>query len=312
MEKFVDYYSEQDLINNYMFVIKYRKLFLSLSALMVAGGIMLVSVFGLNLGIDFTGGSLAEISYPDGRPEIVEINNALEEAGYDFVTVLPTEELGIFVKSRDLKEVERVGIFEALTLGGEYTTEEISFTSIGPSLGKELARKATWALIIVALAIILFVAYAFRHVSKPVSSWRYGFIAVVALVHDVVLTSGVFVLISQFTGATADSLFVVALLTVLGLSVNDTIVVFDRVRENLRGKKVGDFGVVVGNSLKQTITRSINTSISTIIVLLALFFFGPASIQTFALTLAFGMLFGTYSSIFLASPLLVMMQKKED
>ncbi len=295
-----------------MFVIKYRKIFLSISATLVAAGIVLVSVFGLNLGIEFTGGSLAEISYPDGRPDVAEINTALADAEYDFVTVLPTEENGIFVKSRDLTEAERFGIFETLSIGGAYPILEESFTSIGPSLGKELARKATWALIIVALAIILFIAYAFRGVSKPVSSWRYGFIAVVALVHDVVLTSGVFVVISQLTGATADSLFVVALLTVLGLSVNDTIVVFDRVRENLRTQKNKGFDQIVGDSLKQTVTRSINTSVSTIVVLLALVFFGPSSIQTFALTLAFGMLFGTYSSIFLASPLLVVLQQEED
>jgi preprotein translocase subunit SecF len=296
-----------------MFVIKYRKVFIAISAVLVAAGIALVSVFGLNLGIEFTGGSLSEINYPDGRPEVALINDALINQEYDFVTVLPTEENGIFIKSRDLSEEERVGIFETLTLGGEYQIEEKSFTSIGPSLGKELARKATWALIIVALAIILFVAYAFRHVSKPVSSWRYGLIAVIALIHDVVLTSGVFVIISQVTGATADSLLVVALLTVLGLSVNDTIVVFDRVRENLREKKGDTFAETVGQSLKQTVARSINTSVSTIIVLVALVIFGPDSTKMFALTLAFGMLFGTYSSIFLASPLLVLMQsKKED
>jgi preprotein translocase subunit SecF len=295
-----------------MFVIKYRKVFLSISAILVAAGIALVSVFGLNLGIEFTGGSLAEISYPDGRPEVEMINESLSESGFDYVTVLPTEEDGIFIKSRDLSEEERVGIFEALTVGGEHQIEEKSFTSIGPSLGKELARKATWALIVVALAIIIFIAYAFRHVSKPVSSWRYGLIAVIALVHDVVLTSGVFVIISQITGATADSLLVVALLTVLGLSVNDTIVVFDRVRENLREKKNDDFKEIVGESLKQTVARSINTSVSTIIVLVALVVFGPESTKMFALTLAFGMLFGTYSSIFLASPLLVMLKPKED
>jgi preprotein translocase subunit SecF len=312
MARFVDSCLELDLINRPMFVIKYRKVFLSISALLVAAGIALVSVFGLNLGIEFTGGSQAEISYPDGRPEISELNAALEEAELDYVTILPTEDDAIFVKSRDLTEEERLAIFGTLTLGGEFPIVEESFTSIGPSLGKELARKATWALVVVALAIILFIAYAFRHVSKPVSSWRYGFIAVVALVHDVILTSGVFVLISQITGATADSLFVVALLTVLGLSVNDTIVVFDRVRESLREKKGEDFKEIVGGSLRQTVTRSINTSISTIIVLVALVVFGPESTKMFALTLAFGMLFGTYSSIFLASPLLVVLQQKED
>lgn len=292
-----------------MFVIKYKKVFLSISAVLVAVSIALVAIFGLNLGIDFRGGSQAEVAYPDGRPENTVIMESLSEAGFENVLLQPTGENSLFVKTVDLSETERQAMFAALSVDGT-TVEEVSFTSIGPSVGKELQRKAIIALIIVAIAIILFIAYTFRRVSKPVSSWKYGLIAVVTLLHDVILTTGAFVVISLITGAEVDTLFVVALLTVLGLSVNDTIVVFDRVRENLhekRGKM--PFKEIVGESLSQTFGRSINTSLSTIIVLLGLFFFGPESTKVFALVLAFGMFFGTYSSIFLASPLLTSIQK---
>jgi preprotein translocase subunit SecF len=244
-------------LKNSMFVIKYKKVFLSISAVLVAASIALVAVFGLNLGIDFRGGSQAEVSYPDGRPDNAVIMESLATAGFENVLLQPTGENNLFVKTVDLSDVERQDMFAALAVDGA-TVEEVSFTSIGPSVGKELQRKAIIAVIIVAIAIIFFIAYTFRRVSKPVSSWKYGLIAVITLLHDVILTTGVFVVISLITGAELDTLFVVALLTVLGLSVNDTIVVFDRVRENLhekRGKM--PFRQIVGESLSQTFGRSI-------------------------------------------------------
>lgn len=298
-----------DLRNKIMFVIKKKKIFMTISSVLVIGSFLLIGFLGLNLGIDFEGGSLTEVVYPEGVPDMSELELTLEESGFEGVILQPTEENGLFVKTSDLSEEQRIKLFEALSIGGTQIFEELSFTSIGPSVGKELQRKAAVALIIVGISIILFVAYVFRHVSKPVSSWKYGLIAVVTLLHDVILTTGVFALLSYFTGAELDTLFVVALLTVLGLSVNDTIVVFDRVRENLKEKISDNFSELVGISLNQTFTRSINTSLSTIIVLLALFFVGPDSTKVFALTLSFGMFFGTYSSIFLASPLLVIVEK---
>jgi len=295
-----------------MFIIKHKTFFISLSAILVGLGIASLIFFGINPGIEFTGGSMAELSYPEGRPEIEVLQQSLQDAQYDFVTVLPTGDDGIFLKSRDLTEAERVSIFNTLTLGGESPIKEESFTSIGPSLGKELATKTLWALVFVMIAIALFVAYAFRHVSKPVSSWRYGLVVIVSLLHDVVVTAGIFALIAHFTGGSADSLFVVALLTVLGLSINDTIVVFDRVRENLKNYGKESFESIVGNSITQTFARSINTSLSTVIVLVALMLFGPDSTRMFAATLAIGMIIGTYSSIFLASPLLVLMKPEKD
>jgi preprotein translocase subunit SecF len=213
------------------------------------------------------------------------------------------------IKTRSLSEAERQSLMSSLSFNGKYKVEERSFTSVGPSVGKELKRRSIISLTIVEISMILFVAYAFRKVSKPVSSWRFGLITVLTLLHDVMMTIGVFVIISHFTGAEANTLFVVALLTVQGLSVNDTIVVFDRIRENLMNRISPSFTEVVGKSIEQTMLRSLNTSLSVIIVLLALVFVGPASTKIFALTLACGMFFGTYSSIFIASPLLTLVEK---
>lgn len=268
------------------------------------------------MGIDFVGGSLTEVTYqiPVDSENLgfrsFDIETALQGAGFTSVLVQPTEETGFFIRTLALSESERVLLLETLETLGSF--EEDSFTSIGPSLGRELQNKALIALIVVALAIIMFIAYVFRGVSKPVSSWKYGFVAVVTLLHDVILTAGAFGLLGMFmVGVEVNALFVVALLTVLGLSVNDTIVVFDRIRENLKennGEK--PFKEVVGKSLSETYTRSINTSLSTLIVLIVLAIAGPVSTKVFALTLAFGMFFGTYSSIFLASPLLVLLSEK--
>ena len=292
-----------------MWIIRNKKIFITISLILMGLSIVALIIFGLNAGIDFKGGALTEIAYPEGRPGISLVQEKVGELEFGEILVQPTGIDGYFIKTKDLTEEERQTLFTALSLDGEFQLEEKSFTSIGPSVGKELKKKAIMALIVVIFAIILFIAYVFRKVSKPVSSWKYGLIAIFALIHDVLLTTGVFIIISRLTGAEADTLFVVTLLTVLGLSVNDTIVVFDRIRENLKEKISEVFSETVGVSLKQTITRSINTSLSTIIVLLALFFFGPESIKIFALTLAFGMFFGTYSSIFLASPLLVWVEK---
>lgn len=299
-----------------MWVIKNRKIFLVLSCLFVLGAIFLIFIDGLKFGIEFKGGSLTEIEYVDSRPEIKDINSSIEQLSFGEFLVQPTEGEGVFVKTKSLSEEERVSLINALSLDGEKEVIEKSFTSIGPSVGRELERKSLIALIVVSVSIILFIAYSFRAVSKPVSSWKYGIIAIITLLHDVIIATGAFALMGKLMGAEVDTLFVVALLTILGLSVNDTIVVFDRVRENLSRKISEDFKVVVGKSLDETFTRSINTSVSTIIVLIALFIWGPETTKVFAMTLAVGMFFGSYSSVFLASPLLVLFEslqkKKED
>jgi preprotein translocase subunit SecF len=289
-----------------MFAIKNKKIFLLSSLFLVLASIVYITIEGLNPSIEFTGGSMIEVEYGVERPHTATLENVVNDAGFGAI-IQPVGETGLIVKTKDLKENERQELLKVLNLTGDM--KEVSFTSIGPSIGQELQTKATIALIIVSIAIILFIAYAFRYVSKPVSSWKYGFVAIITLVHDVVLTAGVFAILGQVSGAEVDMLFVVALLTILGLSVNDTIVIFDRIRENIQRNVNGTktFQTVVGESLKQTYARSFNTSLSVIIVLLALVLFGPESTKMFALTLTFGMFFGTYSSIFLASPLIVQM-----
>ncbi len=293
-----------------MFIIKHKKIFIGISIALVVLSIFSIFFYGLDAGIDFKGGALTEISYIETRPEQNALYEKLEPLGLGSVLIQPTGDMGYIIKSRDLTDEEHAALLEAVSFGGASKFVEQSFNSIGPSVGRELARKAVVAIILVSLAIIFFIAFAFRRVSRPVSSWKYGLIAIVALLHDVIIPVGIFTVLSHYFGAEADTLFVVAALTILGLSVSDTIVIFDRIRENLKseGSKF-DFSAVVGRSLEQSFQRSIATSLTVFLVLLALFFFGPSTTRYFALMLASGMFFGTYSSIFLASPLLVVWEQ---
>ena len=284
-----------------MFVIKYKKIFVTISAILVSLSLVSIIFFGLNFGIDFKGGSLLEVEYTNSRPEQKIIEETIKPLAIGEIIVQPMGTNGYSIKTRDITEQERASVMSAL---GSDVTEK-SFTTIGPSVGAELVRKSIISFILVSLGIILFIAFSFRKVSKPVSSWKYGFMAIISLIHDVTISAGVFAFLGYLTGAEVDTLFVVAILTVLGLSVSDTIVVFDRIRENIRVGHYKTFEETVGRSIDQVYTRSIATSSTVIIALLALVFFGPTSTKVFAIMLTAGMFFGTYSSIFLASPLLV-------
>ncbi len=292
-----------------MFIIRHKAVFLAISAALLLGSLVAALMFGLRLGIDFKGGTLLELEYSNTRPEATLVQDTLKSAGVTDAVVQNIGGNGLSVKSRPLSEAERAAVVADLSMAGKYPLTQKSFTSIGPSVGRELAHKAVVAIILVVIAIVLFIAYAFRSVSEPVSSWKYGLIAIATLAHDVLIPTGVFALLGHFLGAEVDTLFVVALLTVLGISVADTIVVFDRIRENLKNRVAPTFAETVGKSLSQTFVRSVNTSLTVLLVLAALFFFGPASTKNFALVLIVGMFFGTYSSIFVASPLLVLAEK---
>ena len=293
-----------------MFIIKYKKIFVSISIALVVLSIASIIFFGLNLGIDFKGGSLTEVEYTTvARPDQSSIEDSLKTLPtLGQALIQPIGDKGYSIKTRDITDKEHKDVLAAL---GTNATEK-SFTSIGPSVGAELVRKSLISFILVSLGIIFWIAFSFRKVSKPVSSWKYGLTAIDTLVHDILIPVGVFAVLSHFSGVEVDTLFVVAILTVLGLSVSDTIVVFDRIRENIRIGHFKTFEETVGRSLEQVYTRSIATSSTVIIALLALVFWGPASTKVFALMLTAGMFFGTYSSIFLASPLLVFVKNWQD
>jgi preprotein translocase subunit SecF len=263
------------------------------------------------LGLELAGGSLIEVKYPAGRPEVQMVRDAVKPLSLGEIRIQPTGEYGYTLRQRSLTDEERLALLQPLRNLGEM--EEVQFTSISPTIGAEILRKGLIALGLVVLCIILFIAFAFRHVSKPVASWKYGIITVVSLLHDILIPVGLFAVLGHFMGAEIDSLFIVALLAILGISINDKIVVFDRVRENLRrneeANKKEELGSLVWRSITQTLTRSINTSLTVVIVLLALYFIGPESTKAFALTLTVGMVVGTYSSILLAAPLLVLWEK---
>lgn len=296
-----------------MIIIKYRKIFYALSGILIALSVASLFVWGLNLGIDFKGGAIIEVSYPEDRPEIGAVKENLDKLSLGSYSLQPSGDDSYILRSRTISDAERPLIQESFSFKDAKKVEVKRFNSVGPILGKEAAVKSILSLFIVIFCIVIFITFAFRKVSEPVSSWKYGFIAIIALLHDVLVPTGVFAVLGHYYGYEIDTLFVTALLVVLGFSVHDTIVVFDRVRENLslskgyREKKL--FDTIVGESVSQTFIRSINTSLTTILALVALYIFGAESTRHFSLALIVGITAGTYSSIFLGSPLLVTFEK---
>jgi len=292
-----------------MFIIKYKKIFLSLSIILVIVSLVFIFTFGLKPGIDFKGGALLEVDYSAGRPEISLLQTNIKTLNINQALIEPTGDNGYLIKTRDLSESEHETLSQSLSIGGKYPVVEKSFTSVGPSVGSELAHKAILSIIFVIIAIILFITYAFRKVSRPVASWKYGVITVITLLHDIIIPTGIFALLAHYNGAEVDTLFVLALLTILGLSVHDKIVVFDRIRENLNTGDKKNFAEIIGRSTSQTIVRSINITLTIIFVLVPLYLFGPETTKNFALILTIGLFFGIYSSLFFASPLLVSVEE---
>jgi len=291
-----------------MIIIKYRKIFFALSTLLMVASLAAVYFYGLNLGIDFRGGTITEVRFDAERPAKESVDEWVRSLDLGNFSLRPSGEKSYVIRTRELSEVEKEELRQVFGLSSSTFTIERSNT-IGPVAGTELQRKAMIAVAAVVLMIVLFVAFAFRKVSHAVSSWKYALATILSLAHDVVIPTGIFVILGVLYGIEIDVLFVTGLLAILGYSVNDTIVVFDRVRENLQineEKKINEpFETTVGHSITQTLGRSINTSLTIFIVLLALYILGSGAIRDFVLLLLIGTVVGTYSSIFLASPLLV-------
>jgi len=284
-------------------IVRLRKYWYIFSGLLMATTIALVATGGLKLGIDFAGGSIHEISFTQERPSNDEIRETLAELTNDPV-IQPSGDTNVILRYQHASNQERQAILTALNDNHGEVSEE-RFESIGPTIGNELKQKAFYAIGLVILAIILYLTYAFRKVSEPVKSWKYGILAIVTLIHDVVIVVGVFAVLGHLRNAQIDSLFLIALLTTLGYSVHDTIVVFDRTRTNLIKFGGSKFEYAVSLATNQTLSRSINTSATTALPLVALLLFGGSTIHNFVIALLVGVLAGTYSSIFIASPLLV-------
>lgn len=317
-----------------MNIIANRKIFYIISGALMLASIIAIAVFGLKLGTDFTGGSLLEVEYSGERPDSQVIHEQLAQFNLGNILVQQTGERGVILRFKDVGEETHQKILGALrgtdVLPNEEKTEEFGplpampqsgngfkiiekrFNAIGPVIGNELKRRSVFAILLVLGFIVIYIAWSFRRVSKPVSSWKYGIVAIAALIHDVLIPAGIFSLLGKYGGVEVDALFVTALLTILGFSVHDTIVVFDRVRENLhkyKGREFSEFEMTVEKSVKETVVRSITTSFTVLLSLIVVFFWGGESVKYFSLVLILGVVFGVYSSIFIASPLLVTWQK---
>ena len=272
---------------------------------LVVLSVAVLFIWGLKLGIDFKGGTLMEVQFSEKAPTARDIQEKLGELNLNSLTVQPSENdtaiLRYMASDEELNEkvVEKLREFDE-------STKQLRVDFIGASISKQIKKSALMAIILAVVAIALYIAWAFRKVSHPVPSWQYGLGAVMALAHDIIITLGIFVVFGHFWEIEIGIPFVAALLTILGYSVNDTIVVYDRIRENiLRSEAKENFENIVNKSINETLARSINTSLTVVVVLLAVIFFGGETIKFFSVALLAGIVFGTYSSIYVASALLV-------
>lgn len=289
-------------------IIQKRNYLFGLSVVLLIPGVIALVLWGLRLGIDFTGGTLVSVEIAS-TPSSENVGASVSEMKFGDTTVQSTGPATFDVRLPYLNEDQHAE-FQSKLQDAYADATFVSYETIGPTIGKELRQRAYVAVVLVLAAILIYISWAFRKVSiGPVPSWVYGVSALVALIHDIFMVIGIFSILGNFFSVEINSLFVTALLTVLGFSVHDTIVVFDRVRERLRVSSQTTFEGIVNESLNQTMVRSINTSLTTVIVLVALFLFGGESIKTFVLALIIGIVSGTYSSIFVAAPLLVVYEQ---
>lgn len=287
-------------------IIQKRKYAYWFSILVTVASILAISVWGLRLGIDFQGGTLMEVRFvKTPSPDVAQATAALSDLRLQSLSLQPTENHGMLLRYLASDDEANTAVLERMrTLDPEVVPLRTDF--IGASVSDQIKRNAFTGIVLSIVGIALYIGWAFRRVSGTVTSWEYGIGAILALVHDILITVGIFALLGHYFDIEVGVAFVAALLTILGYSVNDTIVVYDRVRENLlRTAKKEDFEKVVNRSLNETLGRSINTSLTVIITLLAITLYGGESIRYFALAILIGVTFGTYSSVYIASALLV-------
>ncbi len=283
--------------------LKYKGLYFTFSGILIAASLFSVFYFGLLPGIDFTGGSIMEITFIQDRPENDKVNEILTDLNLGELYLQATESNGLILRMPDISESIHQDVLNKL--GESWEVEELRFESIGPVIGKELKEKTKLVIIVSLIAIVSYIALAFRKLTFPAKSWQYGIAALFTLFHDILIPLGVFALLGKFYGIQTTIPVIVALLTVLGYSINNTVVVFDRIRENLIRGEGKDYQDTVNISLNQTLSRSLSTSLTTLFVLVSIYFFGGETLKYFSLAMIIGLVAGTYSSLFLVSPLLV-------
>lgn len=292
-----------------MYIVNHRPFFFWFTGILLASALGAILLYGLPLGIDFTGGSLMQVGYTSGRPAPTTIQEKLAPLSLGTISVRASGDNAVSIRSRTLTPTEHDAILTALSA----QATELSYTSVGPALGSQFTSKAIWAIFAVILVIMLYIAFAFRKVSRPVPGWGYGFTVVAMLIIDIIVPAGFYAWYCHFTGAEVDSLFIVALLSLLGYCVNDVIVIFDRIREHLsRNEKMNikeSFENTIGKSINETMTRSINTALTVVLALLALIFVGADTTRNFALVMLVGVVAGTFSSICRSAPLLIPLAK---
>ncbi len=299
-----------------MNIIKYRYIYFGISLLVIIPGIVALILWGLPLGIDFTGGSLLEVQFTSGQPPIIADVAALydemstSQINISNPVVQPVGADSLSIRSKEMNDALKRQIVAALKdrFGGGQDVVILNFTQVSAVIGQEIAIRAAGAVALAAFAILLYITYAFRGVQH---AFRYGTAAIIAMLHDVLVVVGMEAILGHFLGWQADSLFLTALLTVIGFSVHDTIVVFDRIRENSNIYRRVGYETVVNHSIVQTLDRSINTQLTVMLTLLALVLFGGTSIRHFVIILIIGIFSGTYSSIFNAPPILTVWENKE-
>ena len=296
----------------YISFIKHRKIFYTFSIILVISSLASILVFGLRPGIDFTGGTSLQVAYKNISPEISLVKQKISDMDLGQVSIQKSGENGIILKAKTINESTHQEILRKLNEIGELEKGSESFQSIGPVIGKEMEKKTRIVVFLALLSILIYIAISFRKVSRPVKSYIYGFSGLIALCHDVLVPLGILSVLGKFYGVEITIPIITAFLTVFGYSINDSVVVFDRVRENLLKLKAPTFEEIVEKSLNQSLTRSLNTSFTTLIVLFSIFLFGGQTLKFFSLTLILGISFGTYSSLFLATPLLVSFQKHKE
>lgn len=296
-----------------MNIVGKRNWYFAFSLLIIIPGVISLLLWGLNLSIDFTGGSQMTFIYPKQvtQQTVSNIRKTFEQDNIEVVTLQQQSNNQVFVRTKPMDNKQDAKVLQDLKKNTGQVKQD-QFETIGPVIGKEITINAFNAIVIASLLIVLYIAWAFRGVRKPMSSWRFGICAIIALLHDALVVVGIFSILGHFFNVEVDSLFVTALLTVIGFSVHDTIVVFDRIRENLRRNITAAFPQVVNDSILQTLVRSLNTSLTAMLVLLTLLIFGGASIRWFVVAMLIGIASGTYSSIFNASQLLVVWQEWVD